>query len=204
MRTSLVALFSLASLAISAPPPAQLAFGTDSLVTGYSSLTSLLTSSRQSSLYYDYFRTAAPASLHAQLSAPPPAHTTLLVPTNQAILALQRKPHQGPPGPVVVDVPEGMFKITMIDAREEEEAREAYLVKWIERHAIAGKVDLDGEGWQGKRFSAMDGAQVWFELADDGETRVLQPGGIEVVGVESVSEQRLALSHCGTIFQTER
>lgn len=184
MRATLFTLLSLATLTLCAPPspPAQHPLISDSLITGYTSLTSLLTASRQSSLFYDYLRTAAPASLHAQLSAPPPAYTTLLVPTNQAILALARRPHQGAPGPVM-----GEVGAAVVGSREDEEAREAYLGRWIERHAVRGEVELEGEGWEGRRYNTIDGKLVWFELSEDGETRLLQPGAIEVVGVESVS-----------------
>lgn len=204
MRPTFLALLSLLPLSLSAPPPAQhplslsLSPPSSSLSPGFSSLTSLLTSSRQSSLFYDYLRTAAPLSLHARLSAPPPSFVTLLVPTNQAILALQRRPHQGPPGPVVVDgAREGVFKVTVVDAREEEEAREAYLGRWVERHAVAGEVELEGEGWEGRKWETLDGAKIWFELGEDGETRVLQPGGIEVVGVDSVSRFATAWMNMG-------
>lgn len=191
MRTTLLALCSLVTLSLSAPPliqrPLSMSDSSASLAPGYHTLTDALTSSRQSSLYYDYLRLAAPVALHAALALPPPAYSTLLVPTNSAILSLARKPHQGPANPVRVDVPEGMVGTTVIDEQKEEEAREKYLARWLERHALKGRVDLDGEGWEAKSYTAFDGAQLTFGLSEDGETRVVNPGAIAIVDAKQVS-----------------
>lgn len=190
MRTSLLSLLSLVTVSLAAPQLVQHPLMTeahDSLASPFHTLADRLTAARKSSIYYGYIRSTAPASLQAQLVAPPPAFTTLLVPTDSAILSLARKPHQGPPGPVIVDVPEGFVKVTMVDEQAEEEAREAYLGRWLQRHAIEGQVDLEGEGWEGREYSTMDGFKVSFALGEDGQTRVLNPGGLEVVGVVEVS-----------------
>lgn len=198
MRTSLLTLLSLVTVSLAAPPLAQRPLMTEadqssSLAAGYKSLADALTSSRQSSLYYDYLRLAAPAALHNALAAAPPAYTTLLVPTNSAILSLARKPHQGPANPIRVDIPEGMVGATVIDEQKEEEAREKYLAKWLERHAVSGRVMEDAE-WQGMVYNTLDGGDVSFSLAEDGVTRLVNPGGIAIVDAKEVSSSHAPLS----------
>lgn len=144
-----------------------------------------LTQSRRTTIFYDYSRDSA--TLTRRLGSTN-EQTTLLVPLNSAIVALARKPHQGPPPPVSAEAGE----VSPFDTKEEEQAKAAYLEKWLEGHAVAGdNIDLDAEGWESKTWTTMSGGTISFEKS--GEGRKLMPGGIELVGVEEVRLSRLAV-----------
>ncbi|KAK4690261.1 hypothetical protein P7C70_g9634, partial [Phenoliferia sp. Uapishka_3] len=89
------------------------------------SLADLLTSSRTSSIAYDYIRDSPLIS--SLLIAPAPrSYTTLLIPTNSAIMALHRKPHQGP-APTTAPVINGEVNTLEESEKEKEQASRDYL-----------------------------------------------------------------------------
>ncbi|GAA6005824.1 hypothetical protein JCM11491_004023 [Sporobolomyces phaffii] len=121
-----------AGLASTIPAPAQVPFEMIEAST-LPSLPSLLTRSKNSRLFYDYVREST--SISTRL-ADPLEVTTIIAPLNSAIMALERRPHEGA---FVAD-----HDVTYaLGSREDEQARAEYLESWIKRHLISGRVDLD-------------------------------------------------------------
>ncbi|GAA5919016.1 hypothetical protein JCM1841_002693 [Sporobolomyces salmonicolor] len=185
--TALMTAAAASSVPVQQPsqPDAQLPFVMDSspFVPSSSSptLADLLTKSRSASIFYEYARESASVST---LLINPLAMTTLLVPVNSAILALARKPHQGPP-------PEAITAETGYRGSEEDEqARQAYVERWIKLHMIRGeRVDLDAEGWEGREWETMGKERTvkFLRGGDDGNGRKLMPGNIDVISQEEVA-----------------
>lgn len=92
-------------------------------------------------------------------------HTTLLVPTDDAIMALPHKPHNNPSGGTS-------------DADSQKNVEE-----FLAHHIVAS--DL-GAGETGK---TLGGAEVTLEK--DGEEIVVRPGGAKVVGEKAASNGRI-------------
>lgn len=157
------------------------------------SLADRLTQSRKSSIFFDYARDST--TIYSLL-VDPSATSTLLIPLNSAIIALARKPHEGPVSVTIEGVERGG---KYSSSREDEEARATYLERWIEAHVVSGEVDLNGEGWEGKEWETMAGGKVSFEKSGANRGgRKLMPGGIEIVGVDEVSSSLLALLEGGS------
>ncbi|ORY72382.1 hypothetical protein BCR35DRAFT_354383 [Leucosporidium creatinivorum] len=157
-------------------------------------LAALLTRSSKTSMFYDYARDSSTVS--KLLAAPwigSGAKSTVLCPLNSAILALSRKPHQGPP---TVDDAGTIISNKMLGGSEEEEKeRAAYLEKWVQLHIVTDVVDLDGEVWEGKEWQTLvDERKVSFAVSgENGEGRKVLPGDLEIVGVEEASNGLLLL-----------
>lgn len=151
-------------------------------------LAALLTRSSKGSMFYDYARDSSTVS--TLLSAPwigSGKRYTVLVPLNSAILALSRKPHQGPP--TADDAGTIISNKMLADGEEEEKERAKYLEEWVRLHIAEGVVELDGEGWEGKEWQTLvEDRKVGFSASgDNGEGRKVLPGDVEIVGVEEVS-----------------
>lgn len=198
----LASLCAISTLVMASPAPAQLPFvpteSADSLTAQYASsaqphprhadppvhrplsLADLLTSSRQASIAYDYIRDSP--AIAALLIAPKPHYTTLLIPTNSAIMALARKPHQGP-APVVGGE---IRDLGGEGEKEHEELCRAYLERWVKLHVVPGRVGEEKK--EGKEYDTMvEGRKVSFVRAIDGPGAVLvMPGRIAVTGVAEV------------------
>ena len=124
---------------------------------------------------YSYIRDSADISA---LLIAPKSYTTLLIPSNSAILSLARKPHQGPP-PVVGGEIEGLE-----GDRQREDACREYEEEWVKLHVIPGRV---GEK-EGVAYKTMvEGRTVSFVRALDGAKAVMvMPGRIPVLNVIEV------------------
>lgn len=151
-------------------------------------LAALLTRSSKGSMFYEYARDST--TVTKLLSAPwigSGQRYTVLVPLNSAILALSRKPHQGPPQ---ADDAGTIISNKMLGGSEEEEKeRAAYLEEWVRLHIAQDVVELDGKGWEGTQWQTLvNERQVSFAASgENGEGRKVLPGDIEIVGVEEVS-----------------
>ncbi|GAA5898019.1 uncharacterized protein JCM6883_000895 [Sporobolomyces salmoneus] len=185
MRTQAIwiTLVTLVTTGLSSTIPVQRPFEmtpSPSFVSSSSSpsLTDLLTRSKNSRLFYDYIRESTSVSTRL---ANPLESTTILAPISSAIVALPRRPHQGPPVPVEGHV-EGYS-----GSREDEEARAEYLEKWIKRHLIADRIDLEDLT---KEYETLQGGEKISFVTSGGEgeewLRVM-PGDIEVVEIEQAS-----------------
>ncbi|KAJ3860962.1 hypothetical protein EV359DRAFT_66895 [Lentinula novae-zelandiae] len=104
------------------------------------SLADLLTIESSASIFYSYARELALSQLFADLNSsvwdgePKPtvgnAGLTLLVPTNKAVMALARKPHQGPP-------PKNENEDITISDEEFHKLSKENVQRWVEAHIIA-------------------------------------------------------------------
>ncbi|KAM0752881.1 hypothetical protein T439DRAFT_354355 [Meredithblackwellia eburnea MCA 4105] len=151
----------------------------DHFATGPPTLADILTRDRKSSIAYDYIRDS-PIVSSLLVSTSSKSFTTILVPSNSAIMSLARKPHQGPPAPL-----DGQIATYNTD-KEEEEAQRAYLEKWCLLHAVKGRVDLQDDG---VHYNTMVGGRdVWFShtMFDKAET-LLMPGAIKITGQSEAS-----------------
>ncbi|GAA5911149.1 hypothetical protein JCM6882_006588 [Rhodosporidiobolus microsporus] len=121
-------------------------------------------------LFYDYARDSAAVS---SLLVDPNGAATLLAPTDSAILALARKPHEGPES----------RSSSEVSSNEEERQRAEWLERWVKAHVVLEQVELEEGEWEEREYTTMDGKTVRFApRGDDGEGRQLLPGEIEVVG----------------------
>ncbi|GAA5996132.1 hypothetical protein JCM5350_000498 [Sporobolomyces pararoseus] len=182
MRTKalLITLASLLPIGIaSTVPQVQLPFEMkSSSPSPLLSLTDLLTRSKNSRIFYDYLRDSSSVSTRL---ANPLESTTILAPVNSAIIALERRPHQGPPEPA------GGYVQGYAGSRQDEQERADYLEKWIKRHLIAGKVDLEEESKEYE--SLLGGDKVSFARKDqEGQAGYkVMPGDVQVVEIEQAS-----------------
>ncbi|KAH9829439.1 uncharacterized protein C8Q71DRAFT_790200 [Rhodofomes roseus] len=86
-------------------------------------LADLLTIESSASIYYSYARETELSTLFGDESA----HLTLLVPTNKAVMALARKPHEGP-----APVKDG----AIISEAEFDALSKENVVRWVSAHII--------------------------------------------------------------------
>lgn len=92
-------------------------------------LADLLTIEPSASIYYSYARETE-LSLDFDTGD---QYLTLLVPTNRAVMALARKPHQGPPSTVpIIELSEQQF--------DEQSKRNVY--RWVSAHIIPSRISL--------------------------------------------------------------
>ncbi|KAI5998241.1 hypothetical protein EDD15DRAFT_307804 [Pisolithus albus] len=104
--------------------------------TGYTPLTrpqptlaDLLTIEPSASIYYSYARETE-LSLEFDTAD---QYLTLLVPTNRAVMALGRKPHQGPPSAVpIIEMSEQQF----------DEQSKRNVQRWVSAHIIPSRISL--------------------------------------------------------------
>lgn len=84
----------------------------------------LLVLQRGSSIFFDYLRESSTISQRMNDES---AKSTLLLPTNKAVIALGWKPHQGPPTPS----PDGDVKVEIT-----EEMGKANVERWLSAHIL--------------------------------------------------------------------
>jgi len=117
-------------------------------------LADLLTIEPSASIFFSYARELR---LGNMLNEKGP-RITVLVPTNKAVQALARKPHQGP-----VPVDEGI----VITQEEFETRSKQNVLRWISAHIIpTSPVEFDSKTYE----TLLDGKSVGFEVLDSGET----------------------------------
>ncbi|KAG8950412.1 hypothetical protein FRC04_007427 [Tulasnella sp. 424] len=94
----------------------------------------LLVLQRGSSIFFDYLRESSTISQRMNDES---AKSTLLLPTNKAVIALGWKPHQGPPTPS----PDGDVKVEIT-----EEMGKANVERWLSAHILpADDIDFKSE-----------------------------------------------------------
>ncbi|BEI80553.1 hypothetical protein CcaverHIS002_0110820 [Cutaneotrichosporon cavernicola] len=121
------------------------------------SLADALTLERQASLWWEYARDVS--SVTARLTRA--GHTTLFVPTDEAIMALPHKPHNNPSGTTSDE-----------DARHNVEA-------FLSAHIVSGDIEY------GKPAETLGGTTVTVKKTGD-DMRVV-PGDAKVVGTKVAS-----------------
>ncbi|BGP14712.1 hypothetical protein JCM10213_002759 [Rhodosporidiobolus nylandii] len=164
-------------------PPPLLVMGDDHFVPSSSSptLADLLTRSKTARMFYGYSRDSAAVST---LLLDSTGSVTVLAPTDSAITALARKPHQGPP-PRNADGGEVRASV------EDERAAAEYLERWCKAHIVLERVQLEEDGWEEREYATMAGTMVRFARSADGKGRTLLPGDVEVVGEETASNGKV-------------
>ncbi|EIM92422.1 uncharacterized protein STEHIDRAFT_117441 [Stereum hirsutum FP-91666 SS1] len=136
-----------------------------------STLSDLLTIEHSASIFFSYAR----ETQLSQLFQDKDAGTTLLVPTNKAVMALARKPHQGPaPLEDKIEISEQEF-----DTRSKENVQ-----RWVSLHIIPqSPIPLISHTYptlvDGKNvtFAEIDGeasSPEWSRVLVNGESRIIQ------------------------------
>ncbi|KAI8990661.1 hypothetical protein BD414DRAFT_413217 [Trametes punicea] len=144
---------------------------------GKPSLADLLTIESSASIFYSYARETELSKLFSDADA----RTTLLVPTNKAVIALPRKPHEGP-----APVREGVI----LSEAEFDNLSKQNVERWVSAHIIPqSPISLDGP----KEYETLlDGKNVTFtpEKGDKDApvwARVLLNGNVRLKGMREAS-----------------
>ncbi|KAH7914547.1 hypothetical protein BJ138DRAFT_1079270 [Hygrophoropsis aurantiaca] len=134
-------------------------------------LADLLTIEPSASIFYSYAREVEISSRFAQGQG---EDLTVLVPTNKAIMALARKPHQGPAPaePTIEDDSE-------ISEQELDERSKKNVQQWILAHIIPARISLDQ--FPVTYETLLDSKSVTFSSAD------MLEGGVRIVRTADVS-----------------
>ncbi|KAI0640117.1 hypothetical protein C8Q77DRAFT_1046548 [Trametes polyzona] len=145
---------------------------------GKPSLADLLTIESSASIFYSYAREIELSKLFADAGA----KTTLLVPTNKAVIALPRKPHEGP-----APVDEGVI----LSEAEFDSMSKKNVERWVSAHIIPGSlVSLLSPA---EHATLLEGKNVTFSAVDDGDSgapewkRVLLDGGVRLTAMKEAS-----------------
>lgn len=133
-------------------------------------LADLLTIETSASIFYSYARETKLSELFNDERA----RTTVLVPTNKAIMALARKPHQGPAPPE-----EG----TVITEQEYDALSKENVLRWVSAHIIpespivleSGSYDtlLPGKSVKLEKIEGHTELPDWARIVLDGNIRIL-------------------------------
>jgi hypothetical protein len=99
-------------------------------------------------------------------SQDPTQNTTLLAPLNSAMTALPRKPWEDRPGDT-----------SGVSAARNEDKAAQNILRFVEAHVVP--VSPWKEGTAGK-IKTLGGDELWWEHRNDGKTRVVMPGNVEV------------------------
>jgi len=114
------------------------------LTTDMPSLADLLTIEPSASIFYSYAREIELSQMFGNLKS----KSTILVPTNKAVMALSRKPHQGP-APADSGV--------IISQEEYDSMSKEYVERWVSAHIVPAVVAL------GSYDTLLDGVTVTFK-----------------------------------------
>ncbi|TFK56822.1 hypothetical protein OE88DRAFT_1640661 [Heliocybe sulcata] len=134
-------------------------------------LADLLTIESSASIFYSYAREVELSELFNEESA----RVTLLVPTNKAVMALARKPHQGP-----APLEDGR----VISEQEYDALSKENVQRWISAHIIPeSPIDLEsrsydtllpGKSVEFQRIEGHSDRPDWARIVVDGEIHILR------------------------------
>ncbi|KZP29260.1 hypothetical protein FIBSPDRAFT_727758 [Athelia psychrophila] len=147
------------------------------------SLADLLTIESSASIFFSYARELELSSMFVGEGPDGDVKMTLLVPTNKAVMALSRKPHQGPqPDSSEIEISEQEF----------EQISKKNVERWISAHIIpTSPINLEG-----KRATLLDGKSVTFTPSTTRRTRwegVLVDDDAKIIGMKVASNGVLYL-----------
>lgn len=131
-------------------------------------------------MFFDYSRDFP---LISRRFSDPTANTTIFLPTNHAILSLNRQPHQAPE---VISKKFNYFH----SAREEEDFARSFLSSWVSLHIVPRSVDIELEE---EVETMLKGRKVWIKQDNRDRTkRVVMDGEnqVEIVDIIEVSLAR--------------
>ncbi|KAJ6546971.1 hypothetical protein B0H19DRAFT_1163271 [Mycena capillaripes] len=133
-------------------------------------LADLLTIEQSTSIFYSYARELTLSTMFSDSDT----STTLLVPTNKAVMALARKPHQGP-DPVDTGV---VITDEEFDSRSKENVE-----RWVSAHIIPQSpiafdqtyaTLLDGKSISFERTKKGDPSAPWSQVVIEGNVHFIQ------------------------------
>ncbi|KAJ7090356.1 hypothetical protein B0H15DRAFT_922498 [Mycena belliarum] len=139
-------------------------------------LADLLTIEPSTSIFYSYARELTSSNMFSNSEAGP---VTLLVPTNKAVMALSRKPHQGP-----VPVDTGVVITEQeLDARSKENVE-----RWVSAHIIPQSPITFDQTYP----TLLGGKSITFKLTKKGTdapewSRAVIGGNIRITGQREAS-----------------
>ncbi|OCH95722.1 hypothetical protein OBBRIDRAFT_787927 [Obba rivulosa] len=140
-------------------------------------LADLLTIEPSLSIYYSYARDTDMSQLFSDAKA----RSTILAPTNKAVMALARKPHQGPP-----PLNEGVI----ISEEEFENLSRENVIRWVSAHIIPQSPIsvLSSAPYE----TLLKGMNITFDQADDDTSlpdwaRVRLNEGVRLTGMKEAS-----------------
>ncbi|THH19705.1 hypothetical protein EUX98_g8724 [Antrodiella citrinella] len=136
------------------------------------SLADLLTIETSASIFYSYAREVE----LSQMFGDSRSNSTVLVPTNKAVMALSRKPHQGPP-PTDSGV--------IVSQEEYDSKSKEYVEHWVSAHIVPSVVGL------GSYDTLLEGVTVTFKDAGGDEEpewrRVVVNDDIHIIAKKEAS-----------------
>ncbi|KAI0828812.1 hypothetical protein BC628DRAFT_1337427 [Trametes gibbosa] len=145
---------------------------------GKPSLADLLTIESSTSIFYSYARETELSKLFADKDA----KSTLLVPTNKAVIALPRKPHEGP-----APIREGVI----LSEAEFDDLSKKNVERWVSAHIIPEY--LASLLSPAEHRTLLDGKNVTFTAVGGGDpsspewTRVVLEGDIRLIAKKEAS-----------------
>ncbi|KAJ2973582.1 hypothetical protein NUW54_g12038 [Trametes sanguinea] len=150
---------------------------------GKPSLADLLTIESSASIFYSYARETELSKIFSD----PNAKNTLLVPTNKAVIALPRKPHEGP-----APIREGVI----LSEAEFDDLSKKNVERWVSAHIIPFSVSLSSPG---EYRTLLEGKNVSFTPLDGDENapewaRVVLNGDVRLTGIREVSMKCLGVT----------
>ncbi|KAF8191445.1 hypothetical protein K438DRAFT_1591144 [Mycena galopus ATCC 62051] len=144
-------------------------------------LADLLTIESSTSIFYSYARELTLSNMFSEKGTA----ITVLVPTNKAVMALSRKPHQGP-APVDDDI---VITDEEFDSRSKENVE-----RWVSAHIIPqSPIDFD------QTYTRLDGKPISFTPSKKGDSnspdwsRVVIGGNVHIIGKREASNGVLYL-----------
>ncbi|KAJ7118788.1 hypothetical protein C8R44DRAFT_183294 [Mycena epipterygia] len=146
-------------------------------------LADLLTIEPSTSIFYSYARELTTSTMFSDVDSRP---ITLLVPTNKAVMALARKPHQGP-----APVDDG---IEITDQEFDTRSREN-VERWVSAHIIPQSPITFDETYP----TLLDGKSITFTLSDKGDpsapdwSRAIIGENVHIIGQREASNGVLFL-----------
>ncbi|KAF8836694.1 hypothetical protein BDN67DRAFT_936447 [Paxillus ammoniavirescens] len=145
------------------------------LTSNQPTLSDLLTIESSASIYFSYAR----ETMFSKEFGEEDQQLTLLVPTNKAVMALGRKPHQGP-APVESDVE--------ITEQQYDEQSQRNVVRWVAAHIIPSRVSLSSVPVT--YDTMLDGKSVTFTPVSGARkdlpewSRVTLENGVRIIGMK--------------------
>ncbi|CDO73412.1 hypothetical protein BN946_scf185013.g46 [Trametes cinnabarina] len=143
---------------------------------GKPSLADLLTIESSASIFYSYARETELSKLFSDAHA----QITLLVPTNKAVIALPRKPHEGP-----APIREGVI----LSEAEFDDLSKKNVERWVQAHIIPSPISLASPqeyttllAGKNVTFTPLDGDKDVPEWA-----RVVLNGDVRLTGIREAS-----------------
>ncbi|KAJ7722290.1 hypothetical protein DFH07DRAFT_857059 [Mycena maculata] len=141
-------------------------------------LADLLTIEQTTSIFYSYARELTSSNVFSDSGASP---ITLLVPTNKAVMALSRKPHQGPAPDIVITDEE-------FDSKSKENVE-----RWVSAHIIPQSPIAFDQTYP----TLLDGKTITFTQSKKGDTddwsRAVIEGKVHIIGKREASNGVLFL-----------